>query len=411
MSLLFKIAWRNVWRHPRRSILTMAAIAFAAAIQVVMMGIQTGSYGQMIDNAVKIHTGHLQLQHPGYLEDRKMTQVLRDRDGLQALLESRERVVAVAARVNAPALVSAASNTFGGMLMGVEPRAEAAVSTIAAKVRDGRYLDDADPYGALVGATLARNLGVAVGDEIVFMGQGADGALAANLLTVRGTFTSGFSQLDKSGVYLPLATAQEEFALHGAVHEMVAMVDDFKYIWAVRNTLNEAIREQGIADVTALSWDQITPEIKEAIQLDAISAYIFFLVLLLIVAFGILNTILMAFFERIREFGVMLAMGATRRQLQRLIYIETMLLVFVAVAAGAVLGSTGSLLIQHYGIHFSGTDELMEQWGMSSTVYARYSILHVMIASLTVVLISSITTLSPIMKIGRINPVRALRHI
>lgn len=411
MNLLLRVAWRNIWRNPRRSILTMSAIGFAAGLLTVMLGIQEGSYGDMINNAVKLHTGHLQIQHPEYLQDRRMTLTIDNRDAIYELVANNPGVSAYSSRVNTAALVSAEDNTFAAMLMGVDPEREATVSTVKNMVKKGDYLSTADPTGALLGEILARNLGVDVGQEFVFMGQGADGSIAAARLTVRGIFSMGFSDIDKSGLFIPLLTAQQEFMLEGRVHEVVLLVDDFKAIDDIKRQINAELKLRGYESLVALSWDEVTPGLKQAIQLDAISGYIFFFILLLIVAFGILNTVLMAFFERMREFGALLAMGASRTQLQKLIFLETWFMALTAVLIGCILGATGSLILQRYGIAFSGADEVMKEYGMSPVIHARFSILHVLVAMLVVLSVTSITSLSPIIKIGKINPVKALRYV
>ena len=191
MSVELKMAWRNIWRNARRTILTISAIAFASLLLVFMLSFQFGCYETMINTSVKISTGHLQVMAKGYLEDKKMRLVIKNPDQIAGVLKEVKGIDAFTFRANGFALVSSDTRTYGVMVTGIDPVPEANVSTIKSLIRKGRYLNKKDQYTALIGEHLAQNLKVDINDTLTVLGQGRDGSIAAAVLTVTGIFNSG----------------------------------------------------------------------------------------------------------------------------------------------------------------------------------------------------------------------------
>jgi putative ABC transport system permease protein len=217
ISLDVKMAWRNIWRHPRRTLLTTLAIAFACVLLIFMLSFQLGSYEAMINASIKIHTGHLQVQAEGYQEKKNIRRVIEDPQAVQRVLATIPAVKAQAARARAFALVSSDERSYGIMVEGIDPKAEARVSTLSSIVHEGAYLEDAPDGGelpkALMGYLLARNLKVGVGDELTVLGQGRDGSVAAMVAVVGGIYRSGMDDYDRSAIQIPLTVFQEVFAM------------------------------------------------------------------------------------------------------------------------------------------------------------------------------------------------------
>ena len=202
-----KMAWRNMWRNPRRTLLTVTAIAFACILLVFMLSFQMGSYETMINASVKVHTGHLQVQVSGYQEDNEIRLAIHDPLPVERALDAIPQVKAYAPRARAFALISSQNRTYGIMVEGIDPDAERRVSTLASIVHRGEYLgSDAGDEGlpnALVGHLLARNLKVGIGDELTLLGQGRDGSVAATVVRVHGITNSGLDELDRNAIQIP----------------------------------------------------------------------------------------------------------------------------------------------------------------------------------------------------------------
>ena len=414
MSLLANMdatmAWRNVWRNPRRSLLTMAAIAFAVLLVLFMLSFQFGSYEAMIDNAVRLSTGHLQVQAQGYLANPDMRKVVEDPAAVAGLLDSLDRVTAHAARCRAFALLSSDKRTSGGMVVGIDPAAEPRVSTLAQRVTQGEFLAPGDMGLALVGDLLARNLGVGLGDEVVVLGQGRDGSFAATVYTVKGLFATGQEEMDRSTMAVDLADFQDVFFMGSAVHEIVVLADSLSLVAGLQQDVQSGLAglPQG-SGLVALTWDELLPGVKQSIQMDLMSGLIFYFLLILVVAFSILNTFLMAVFERTREWGVMLAMGATPMRLVRLVLLESGFTTLLGILAGTLLGLAVTGYFQAHGIPLSGaTAELVKAYGIAERMYPTLTLLSVSLASLSVLVVTMLSAVYPALRVRRLKPAAAL---
>ncbi len=416
MGIDIKMAWRNIWRNPRRTILTVAAIAFACVLLVFMLSFQLGSYDTMINASVKIHTGHMQIQAQGYQQSRKIRLVIPDPAPVGAILDHVPDVTAYTYRAMAFALVSSENRSYGVMVEGVDPRREARVSTLADIIRQGRYLPDqppADgPAGALVGRLLAHNLHLAVGDEITVLGQGLDGSVAATVLRVRGIYASGLDAFDRSAIQMPLAVFQEVFAMGTAVHEVVVTARNLASVPAIERAISGPLKRiQGPRPLVTLDWKALTPGLDQAIKMDLVSGGIFYLILIMVVAFSILNTFLMAIFERTHEFGVMMAMGTRPARLTRMVLLESAGMTLVGVITGIVLGSLLTWYFMVYGIQMgASSNEIMRQFGIPGRFFPQLSLISATAGPGAVFLITLLAALYPALKIRRLTPVEAMRH-
>ncbi len=414
-----KMAWRNIWRNPRRTILTVLAIVFACVLLVFMLSFELGSYDTMINSSIKINTGHLQVQAQGYHKSQKMRLVIPDPDMIKSALDRTPQVVAYTSRARAFALVSSAKRTYGAMVVGVDPAKEARVSTLRDIMRQGHYLTDKSENGnlpgALVGRLLARNLNVDLGDEITVLGQGRDGSVAATVLTVQGIYASGMDEFDRNAIHIPLPVFQEVFAMGSAVHEIVVLGADLESVAPIKAALTPLLDDiSADTALVALDWDELLPGLRQAIKMDLVSGLISYLILIMVVAFSILNTFLMAILERTREFGVMMAMGARPGRLTRLVLTESTLMTLVGVMAGIVLGY---LLTGYFSMHgidlanFGGSSEILKQYGIPSILYPQLTFVSVASGPAAVCAITLLAALYPALKIRRLKPVDAMGHV
>lgn len=407
--MLLKTAWRNIGRNRRRSVLSALAIGFAFGLLVFSMSLQRGSYADMIQNTVRVQTGHLQIQKAGYWPERELSEWL-DPAGLLAAVDGLPHVIGVAPRVTTAALASKGEHTFGVAVLGIDPGREPKVSTLAGMVRKGAFLAPGNEDGALLGQTLAKNLGAAVGDEIVFIGQGADGSMAAGRLTVRGLFKTGMGDLDRSTMVAPLSTVQEAFSMPGGVTEIAVLLDSERSRPETERQIRSTLDGLGRADAVVLGWPTLMPGVEQGIRVDWTSGLIMYAVLVLVVGFGIANTFLMAYMERIHELGVLLALGMRPRRLSRLVYLESVLLVGLGIVIGLVIGVPVTLYYQMHGIDFGMDEAVTAKYGMSSVIHPQLEPLVLVWACGIVLAISLAVAVYPALKAARIRPVEALRR-
>ena len=424
----FAVAWRNLARNRRRSWLTGSAVGFASMLLVFAMSMQGGSYGAMIDNATRLLTGHVQIQHPDWFDDAKLRHLVPDADARVAALAGDPRVEAVTARTQAFAVLSGDERSFGARIMGVDAERETRFSLLPEFVEDGRYLSGA--RGEIVlGSALARNLDVAVGDEIVFLGTALDGGIAAAAATLVGTLSAGQPDIDRALAQIPIADAREVFALGGAAHEIVVTLADVADADALAEPLGRvaaaavspaedagappSVGARVPADgerLRALPWRVLIPELEQMIELDRASAYFFYLLLALMVTFSIANTFMMTVYERTREFGTLFALGVRPGFVILLLQLESLLLCGAGVLGGTLLGLalTGSLMIVGIPLDEVGA-ELMRQFHMPDRLYPTLSLAAVATGPVFMLLATQVAALLPALRLRRLEPVVALR--
>ncbi len=412
MSIEIRMAWRNIWRNTRRSVLTILAIVFATMLLVFMLSFQFGSYDIMINTAVKIHTGHVQVQAAGYNDKMDIRLVVPDPAAVYNLVKDIREVEAYTSRANAFALVSSSDRTYGILLTGIDPEREAKVSTLVKLVRRGEYLAGEDRDMALVGDLLAENLKVDIGDDLVLLGQGRDGSVAASILKVKGIFSSGQDKFDRNSIQMPLGYFQDVFSMNGTVHEIVVLSRSLKEVKIIKKELGAGVG--GIdsdGNLAVLDWMELMPGLIQSIKLDLVSGLIMYVILIVVVAFSILNTFLMVIFERTREFGVLMAVGMTPGRLMRSLFLESMSITCIGIILGIISGGMVTWYFQVHGILISGASELLSQFGLPDRMYPQLSVLSISVGAGIVLIITILTAVYPVLKVWRLKPLKAMNAV
>ncbi len=408
-GLVARLAWRNLWRNPRRTIISLSAVAFATTVVIFMMAMQQGGYGAMIESAIGVYTSDLQVQHVGYHQKPQLEATVPDAAGLAARIARVPGVSAVTVRAEAFALVSSPARTVGAAIVGVEPTGEPRLSSLPGTVRTGRYLSADDASAAVVGDTLARNLSVHVGDELTILGQGRDGSLAALVCTVVGIFASGSTDLDRQTVEVPLPVLQDAFALDGQAHSIVVQTTSLEAVPAVAQSIRGLLRGQPALAV--LTWDQLLEGLKQGIAIDAAVGWFLYVVLVLVVIFSILNTFIMSVLERTREFGVLLALGTRPRFLGTVVATESLLLLIAGLVVGIALGAALTGYAAAHGIVFASNEELLAQWNLPARIYPRLDLFTMTVGPALILAATSVAALFPIFRVRRLRPVDAMKAV
>jgi ABC-type lipoprotein release transport system permease subunit len=408
-GLSFRLAWRNIWRQKRRTWLTALAMVFSNILLVFMISLQFGSYEMMINNTLRMFSGQIQVQRAGYHEDQKMRQVIPAISDLAADVRNRFPQASVAARANAFVLVSSEDRSFGTQVVGVEPAHEPRVSTIPGLVNRGRYLEDPNAAEIVIGSVMARNLKVSVGDELTFLGSGRDGSFAAGVVTVAGIFDSGSPDLDRSLAEIPLGYFQEAFDMRGSGHVIALLLDKLSAVEGLLMPLHTLAREHD--DLVVLDWETLTPGLKQAIQADMASGWFMYGVLIVLVAFSVLNTQLMSVLERTREFGVIMALGIKPRRLALLVLLETALMALLGLLIGALLGALVTGYFAHAGFAYPGMEQMAVKFNMPAVLYPAVNPLSIMLGPTVVFIFCLFAAIYPAVKLYGLRPVEAMRAV
>lgn len=403
--MLLTLAWRNLWRQKRRTILTASALALALFLSLSMRSLQEGTYQNSIDNSARLSTGLIQLQHPEFGESNSIDDLVPGTEEFIAPIKDDEAITNLLPRIESFALAAAKDKSKGIMVVGVEPNLEDQYSNLGKKVAQGKYLE-AGKQQVLVGESLARYMQLSVGDELVLYGQGYRGQTAAGLFIVSGIISLPIPQLESQLVYIPIDQAQIMFSTGDNVTSWVIHIEPLSQLSTKLSELQILYGE----DTRVRDWTDLSPETAQNIQMDKAGGIFMMLVLYGVVGFGLFATILMMTLERQREFGVMLATGLLRSRLLTLIGIESVLIGLLGSVMGMIL-ATPVLVYFHFNpIELTGeTATLMLEAGMEPVLPFALSGALYLNQALIVLGLLLLCLIYPLIRVYKLNLVSALK--
>lgn len=401
MPLIGAIAWRNLWRNRRRTWLTSGGIAFAIFLMVVSRSLQVGAFDTMTDNTTAMLTGHAQLQHPDFMDDPALRHTVTDASAVARAIAQRSGVRAVAERGVAFALVSVGEKSFGAQVIGVDPAAEPALSSLPGAIRQGRYLESGDDV--VVGAALARNLGANVGDEIVVLGSTRDGGIAAFAGTIAGIVETGVADVDRAVLQIPLTAFQETFELGDEAHMIVVRMYSL-------SDVPDLIAQPAGDSLVWRAWQDLLPEVEQMIEIKQQGSLIMFGIVVLLIMFSVFNTFAMVVYERVREFGMLMALGMKPLRVLGMLELEAVWLTLFGVAIGGALSVVLVVALAAVGIPL-GADvgAVFASLNMPDRIYPSLSLPTLFGGALAMLLIVPLAGLLATLRVLRLSPVAALR--
>jgi len=404
--MLAGLAWRNLWRQPRRTLLNVSSIAFATLIMVFLLSFQLGTYATMKENVLRVMDGFAQIQPAGYKDSPDIKKVIDRPEQMLAQLASVDGIGAAAPRAMSFAILSDGEKSIAAAVLGVDPQREVRVSRLNHSIKQGRYLQADDDAAMVLGSSLARNLGVVVGDNVTLLGEARDGSIAADVLRVVGIFETGTADIDRQFSEMPLARFQASFAMGSAVNLIVLSGPSLAGVSQALPEVRARLQQPGLR---VYAWKTLQPGMDAAISLDLTTSLLWYASLVIVVAFIILNTLLMSVLERTREFGVLLAIGMRPARLGIMIWLELALLALLGLAVGIALGSAITLTIGHYGLEMPGAEALFAQWGLPGKLYPRLSLLSLSAGPGAMALCILLAGIFPYRRVRKLEPVSAMR--
>ncbi len=408
MKLLLKLAWRNVWRNKRRSFITLAAVVFATVMAIAMRGIQLGTYALNIKTVVELFSGYLQIQKKGYQDNPTLNASFVETKSIDSALTNTNGVVGYAPRIYADGLISFKDNSRGAAIFGIEPELEKNVTTFVENINEGKFFDSDSSNEIVLGAKLMENLNAHIGDEIVLLAQGYDGTLGNQKYKIVGTVKFGVQEMESAIVFMGIKSAQSLLAMGSRINVIAIKAKDLNHLKETRAELSYKIKDREIA---VLSWEKINPELENAIQLDNVSGILYLGILIVIVAFGILNTVLMSVTERFKEFGVVLSIGMPQIKLTYLVYIETMFIALIGLLLGNILGCAVNYYFVLHPIIFGGDlKKLYEIYHFLPQLNSTLDLSIFVNVSISILIISILSCLYPAYRVYRLEPLKGIRH-
>jgi len=403
----FQLAWRNIWRNPRRTAVIMTAIIVGVWSMIFLGALMRGISDGMVRNGIATLTGHIQVHHRGYRNDPVIENSMADPEVVKTAMEKVLPVGAQwASRVRFNAVANNARHTAGVTFVGIDPVREAGVSFIGKAVTEGRYLKDDDKYGIVAGKALVDKFETRLGRKIIMMSQDTDREIASRAFRIVGIFRAEMEATEKQFVFVTRTAAQHMLKLKNGISEVSVILPDQKEVKQVADNLRAALPS---ADYEVQTWRELLPLITAYLDIYDGFIFIWFIVVFIAMGFGIVNTTLMAVFERIREFGLFKALGMKPWWIIREVLAESFFILLIGTAVGNIL-SFLSVFALSGGIDLSSLAAGSEFAGMSRVIYPAIYGQDVIVANLVVFILGLLVSVYPAVKAARFTPVEALAH-
>jgi len=406
--MIFKLAWRNIWRNKRRTFITIASIFFAVFFAIFMNAIQKGAWTKMLDDVVHYYTGYLQIQHTDYIETKDINKLI-DIDIINDLKDV-PNVKTIIPRLESFMLVSYKNKTSGMMIVGIDPVLENEMTKINERIVDGKPFESVASTGVIIGEGASDKMKLVVGDTMIMIGQGYHGVNAVGKYPIVGIAQFASPELNNRMVYMSLNQAQQLIGAEQLLSSIAIDVYDKNILGETKAHIIKAINNDKFI---VQQWEEMMPELLEAQQTDAAGNYIFLLVLYMIISFGILGTVVMMVKERSYEFGILNAIGMKRYILSAVVYFEIVFLGLLGVIAGFLAALP---LVYYFNIHpidltksMEDASEAYAKWGFSPIFPTAMDVSLFVGQGLIVLAILSVLAIYPIFKIYQLKPVEAMK--
>lgn len=403
-----KLALRNIAAYKKRTIVTVLLTSLTTAMLVFSSAWMDGSHQTMIKNAVEIYPGYIQITGKEFRDKPSFDHLIFDATAIRETLAHTMGIEEFASRFESFVLFSAGEKAVGAMLTGIEPEKEAFLSRLPSSLKKGEYIKPEDTNQVYIGNELARRLKIDVGDEVAFVGSGADYSFAADNLRVKGIFQTGLYEFDSGSAFLAKDYFDRVMAAENYASHFIVMPEQPEKAQLLAEDIGKTIGTEYQSE----SWNQTMAELVKAMKLDSLFGYISLGVIFIVIFFVIMIYTLLTVFARIREIGILRAIGTTPIQILWMLLLESSLLAAASVAAGGLIGG---LLAYYYHVNpiiLTGFEEQFKQYGLAAsampTAFNPVTILRDMLVMFS---LSVLSTLYPILKINRFRPVEAMRHV
>ncbi|MEJ2033031.1 MAG: ABC transporter permease [Deltaproteobacteria bacterium] len=401
--MIWQMSWRNIWRNRRRTAVILAAVVIGVWAMIFLGALMRGIADQMVRNGIKTLTGHLQVQAEGFRSDPVIENRIRKPGRVLAAMQSLPSGAFWAPRLQVSGVAANARHSEGITLVGIDPAREAKVSFIGGAVKAGRYLNEHDPDAILVGKALLERFETRPGHKLVLMAQNATGKIASRAFRITGVYRAELESTEKQFVFITLPAAQSMLGVDHDLSEVAVLLSARSQVAPVAAEL--ARRLPGLV---VLTWQQLLPLVSAVLKMYDGFILFWFLAVFLAMAFGLVNTILMAVFERVREFGLLRALGMKPQLVVAEVLAESFFLLVLGTAAGNLLAFLAIRGLSGSGIDLSAFAAGLEYAGMGRVIYPVLLARDMIVANLTVFVLGLLVSIYPAVKAARFSPVEAM---
>ncbi len=402
----FTLAWRNLWRNKKRTLITVSLVTLSVSLAVFMRSLQEGSYARMIENAIGNYTGYVQVHQKDYWDDKTLDNGMVVNDTLLHEILSVNDVKGINMRLESFSLASYGNSTKGALIMGIIPEKDTLLD-VRSRIVKGRFFSK-DDNAVILGSKLAGFLKISPGDTLVLLGQGHYGQTAVGAYPVRGIVKMPAPDLDRQIVFMPLKTAQNYFSFINGLTSVVVLFDNPDKTLEITKEVNAAI---DTTEFKALPWQKMMPEMVSMINSDRAGGIMMLAILYMIIAFGVFGTVLMMTEERKKEYAVLIAIGTQKTKLIAISFYETIIMNFLGVIIGIVITIPLILYFMYHPLTLSGREaESFEKLGIEPIMPTMISFKIFFNQILVILSISLVAFLYPLIAILKLKRIKAMRR-
>ena len=409
MRLYLRLAWRNIWRHRRRTLIVVTSIGLTLAMMMMYDGIVGGFEQSIYANAIKVLGGNIQVHANGYQESTDQNPLLplaNDQAVVTAAL-AQPQVLAASRRIHTGGLATSREGSFPVGIVGIEPEKELPVSLVAQHVATGRYLTANDQDVIFIGKGLAEAMNVAIGDRITLVGRATHNQMRRRTMTVAGIYDVGLRDIEKRTLYMSLTEAQSLYDLSGQSTEVAISLKQLGQESAVMSALRPSLPGYEI-----VSWETNFPDLQQALESKGGVVSIFGVIILVIVGIGILNLLLMAVYERTREIGLLGALGLRPRQISNLFVLEGTMMGLVGVVIGIACGVLFNFLLGRVGLDYSQFSSVTSYMALiNGRIYPTLGLENLVQRVVPVIIIAVLASFYPAHEAAQNEPAKALHYV
>ena len=404
--MILKIARRNLWRNKRRSLILLSSVIAGVVALILNDSVGNGFVNQMLDNQINLHTSHIQIHKSGFNDNKMLNDVLPDNDKVIKALENNSSVTKFSRRTIAFGLINSANASSGVTIVGIEPDAESKITNISTSIIEGKY-PQIGKRDVLIGKKMSDKLEVGIGDKVVVVTNSSDGNVKSELFRVSGIFKAGSSDFENAYIYIPEDFAESLLELEGKFHEIAIVTNSKEEIDIIKSDLSNALGK----DYEVLTYRDLQPMLISYIEMYDKTKFIFYGIIGMAVLFGIINTMLMSVFERVQEFGVLMAIGMKVKKIYTMVLLESLVIGVVGSIIGFIIGIIIYSILAKTGIDMGAFSESLNSFGINAVVYPSINFALIRNSLLVMPLTSVIGALYPAYKAIKLLPTDAMRYV
>lgn len=404
--MLIKLAWRNIWRNKKRSLITITAIVIAVFLAICMRSLQLGMYDNMIKNVVGSYSGHVQIHSNGYWEEQTIDNAFLYNDSLIKIIENNTNVEHTTKRIQSGCLSSFDDLSKFVFVNGIEPQKEQLMTNWNKRLMEGELLTP-NSSSINIGKGIAKYYNIKVGDTLIFVGQGYHGMQAVGAFPVCGILDMKNPNLNNVSVFMSLSTAQDFLSANDLMTHLIINKKEYTDEESIVSSLSENFNEE----YEIMTWQEMMPEIEQVIQADSAGGLVMIFILYMIITFGIFGTVLMMTQERKYEFGVVVSIGMRKIKLMIAMVYETIFLTSIGVLSGIILSRPLVLYFYNNPLEFPAEQaEMIENQGFEAVIPFMSSYDIPITHGLIIFFISLFISIYPVITIYNLNPVKAMKR-